>query len=1119
MRIPRIRRFRVTTLALLSAVAALVVQQVAGQVRDSPYSYFFEGRLVVLEASPDLIAVRADAPEPPAVEGARWQRDRLSERGALRDTGFVLYRLRAEAVKNKARNAPTRSAVALARDAGVALQPVFELGGAVKIPSDEVIVAFAAETDLAAAESALGARGDLGVLGVRPLMKNTFIVTISSADDGRAFAVSRDLSLVPGVAYAEPNFVVVMHPAPPVIRPGAFVPDLGPATELQESPAGPAAMPEASSRSQARPHFRSEQPLLSAQPAWTQLLHETFESGAPGWTRQGNMPSQRPSITTYRAVAGTHSAYMSPAAPGPYPNNSLSWLFSPSVNLSGYEEAYVELWFYAKIEDPYIDPSTGLAYLFDEPDVFLYQPSSGASIFLEVLAVAYTGDLTADPTTYNGWRHVVARVPPAWRANGIQVVVQFTSDSSVNAEGVYLDEVWVGGTYDVDSEVISNDTYSARQYELRNSGQIAAYGTDANDLNAPEAWAVQPVSPGIVLAIVDEGVEPHPDLNLVTGYNGATGGVGGGPTSPEAAHGQACAGNAGAVRNNGTGVVGTAPGVKIMPVNFGSTDADVANAINLAVAGGAHVLSNSWGWVGAPSATIQSAIVNALNAGRVVLFAAGNGPDREPWTYQTAFPCNLTATTSVICVGATGLVDDYKGASSSDGQHYWGSSYIGAGPDVMAPGPWSYTTDRVGALGYNTDATVTGVDYNYTHDFGGTSSSTPKVAGIAALVLSANPGLSPAQVKSILQSTAHDIDTPGPDDRTGYGRVDARAAVLAVPPAASISDAAVAEGALGTATELTLTVSLSFASGQAIMVDYAIVAGTATANSDYLPHSGKLYLPAGTTSRAISVAILGDSSNEANETFSVVLSNPSGATILDGTGIGTIINDDAAGFSIDDVAVLEPAAGTTAAVFTVTLSPASAATVSFTTVDGTATASGDYAATSGVLTFSAVTPTQTVSVPVNADAVAEGIETFSVSLSGSSGPALVRSLGTGSISDLGFYTVSPCRLVDTRVAGQGAPALTAGVDRVFALGTKCGLPSTATAVSFNITVTGTTGGGNLRLWKAGTPMPLVSAINWSAGQTRANNAIIPLSSVGQVAVRAQGSGVVDVILDVNGFFE
>ena len=803
---------------------------------------------------------------------------------------------------------------------------------------------------------------------------------------------------------------------------------------------------------------------------------------------------------------------MSGSAPGPYPDNSVSQLFSPSVNLSGYEEAYVDLWFYAKIENPVID-SSGQIFLHDPPLVFLYRPSNRTSTLLEVLAVAYTGDMTADPTTYGGWRHVVARVPPAWRLNGVQVVVQFTSDGRVNAEGVYIDEVWVGGTYDVDSEVISNDTYSARQYELKNSGQIAGYGTDANDLNAPEAWAVQPVSSGVILAIVDEGGSFHPDVNTLQGWQwGWAGGI-------ASAHGEACAGNAGAMRNNGRGVAGTAPGVKIMPVDFGSTDADVANAINLAVAGGAHVLSNSWGWVGAPSATIQSAIVNALSAGRTVLFAAGNGPDRPPWTYETAFPCNLTATTSVICVGATGLLDDHKDASSSDGQHYWGSSYIGAGPDVMAPGPWSYTTDRVGALGYNSDAAVSGVGVDYTHDFGGTSSSTPKVAGIAALVLSANSGLSPAQVKSILQSTAHDIDTPGPDDRTGYGRVDALAAVQAAPPGVSISDASVAEGALGTATELTLTVSLSVARGQAITVDYATVAGTATANSDYLPNSGILYFPAGTTSKPISVTLLGDSVNEANETLSVVLSNPSGATILDGTGIATILNDDVAGVSIDDVAVLEPETGPTAAVFTVTLSPASAATVSFTTADGTATASDDYATTSGVLTFSAATPTQTVSVPVNADAVAEGLETFSVILSAAPGAALVRSVGTGSIADRGFYTIAPCRLVDTRVAGQGAPAITAGGDRVFALGAKCGLPSTATAVSLNVTVTGTTGNGNLRLWQAGTPMPTASAINWSTGQTRANNAIVPLSAVGQVAVRAQGSGVVDVILDVNGFFE
>jgi subtilisin family serine protease len=237
----------------------------------------------------------------------------------------------------------------------------------------------------------------------------------------------------------------------------------------------------------------------------------------------------------------------------------------------------------------------------------------------------------------------------------------------------------------------------------------------------------------------------------------------------------------GALRNNGIGTIGTAPGVKIMPIQWGTTFADVAQAIDLAVQHGAKVLSNSWGWVGSPSAVVASAIDDALRAGRTVLFAAGNGPDRSPWTYDTVFPCNLTATTDVICVGASSPTDEHKNASSSDGLFYWGSSYLGAGPDVVAPGPWSYTTDRLGALGYNENVNLTGIDVDYTHDFGGTSSSTPKVAGIAALMLSKNPSLTPGQVKSILRSTSVDIDVPGVDDRTGAGRVDALAAVGAIP--------------------------------------------------------------------------------------------------------------------------------------------------------------------------------------------------------------------------------------------------------------------------------------------------------------------------------------------------
>jgi subtilisin family serine protease len=577
--------------------------------------------------------------------------------------------------------------------------------------------------------------------------------------------------------------------------------------------------------------------------SWSEILYETFESGAPGWQAVG-VPV--PAITTYRAVAGSRSAYMTGggvAPPGPYPNNSSSQLHSPLLNLAGFEEVYVDLWFFARYEDP--QPPD----FFDYALVFLVQGTS--SYLLEPLIVPYTGDLAADPTSFNGWRHMVARVPPSWRLNGVKVVVQFTSDVSIGAEGVYVDEVWVGGTPDVDSELIGNDSYSARQYELKNAGQIANFGDDTNDLNAPEAWAAQAVSPGVVLAIIDDGVEAHGDLNLVTGYDATTGGIGGGPTSVDAAHGQACAGNAGAIRNNAAGVAGTAPGVKIMPVNGGATEGTLANGINLAVVGGAHVLSNSWGWVGAPNATIQAAIVNALNAGRTVLFAAGNGPDRPPYTYETAFPCNLTASTSLVCVGASSPADEHKGAASADGIFTWGSSYVGAGPDVVAPGPWSYTTDRPGNLGYNpppAGVPATGIDLSYTHDFGGTSSATPKVAGVAALILSANSTLSGAQVKAILQATAKDIATAGVDDRTGAGRVDALAAVNAARPNLSIADGSAVEGGTGTSTPLSLTVTLS-APSAGVIVNYATVDGSAVANSDYLPVSGTLNIPAGASSR------------------------------------------------------------------------------------------------------------------------------------------------------------------------------------------------------------------------------------------------------------------------------
>ena len=121
-----------------------------------------------------------------------------------------------------------------------------------------------------------------------------------------------------------------------------------------------------------------------------------------------------------------------------------------------------------------------------------------------------------------------------------------------------------------------------------------------------------------------------------------------------------------------------------------------------------------------------------------------------------------------------------------------------------------------------------------------------------------------------------------------------------------------------------------------------------------------------------------------------------------------------------------------------------------------------------------------------------------------------------------YFTVTPCRVIDTRggAAPITGPALAAGTDRVFVLAGKCGIPASAKAVSLNVTVTLPDTAGDLRLYPAGSSLPLVSTINYSIGQTRANNAIALLGSGGDLTVRCdQAFGTVQLIVDVNGYFQ
>jgi hypothetical protein len=128
-------------------------------------------------------------------------------------------------------------------------------------------------------------------------------------------------------------------------------------------------------------------------------------------------------------------------------------------------------------------------------------------------------------------------------------------------------------------------------------------------------------------------------------------------------------------------------------------------------------------------------------------------------------------------------------------------------------------------------------------------------------------------------------------------------------------------------------------------------------------------------------------------------------------------------------------------------------------------------------------------------------------------------------ANLRFFTLSPCRLVDTRQSPGpwGAPALVSGQSRSFDLNQSCAVPATAKALSLNVTVTGPTGSGYVTLGAGGCPVPAASSINFTAGGTRANNAIVTLAadSSGNLLAFAfaTGNGSVHLILDVNGYFE
>jgi len=217
-------------------------------------------------------------------------------------------------------------------------------------------------------------------------------------------------------------------------------------------------------------------------------------------------------------------------------------------------------------------------------------------------------------------------------------------------------------------------------------------------------------------------------------------------------------------------------------------------------------------------------------------------------------------------------------------------------------------------------------------------------------------------------------------------------------PLVNISDATVTEGNTGT-TLCNFLVTLSSAPIQTVTVSYTTTDDSASAGSDYQAASGVLTFNPGQASQNIIVLVNGDHLVETNEAFFVNLTSASGAVIADGQGLGTIVDDEPR-ISAGETSATEGDDGTTAMVFTVTLSNATDApvTVDYETIDGSATAGSDYQAASGTLTFAPNETSKTVTVLINGDRLAEPGESIYLNLSNAAN-GMIADQGVGMIQD------------------------------------------------------------------------------------------------------------------------
>ncbi|MCP4172988.1 MAG: S8 family serine peptidase [Fuerstiella sp.] len=463
-----------------------------------------------------------------------------------------------------------------------------------------------------------------------------------------------------------------------------------------------------------------------------------------------------------------------------------------------------------------------------------------------------------------------AFVPNAYTLDFSQdVTVQQAADAfSILSGFVYLNP---NVSIQHSTRAVPNDPLYTNQWHLNNTGQNN--GTAGVDANIETAWDTV-TGQGVTIGIIDDGLEvDHEDLaaNVNTAIDFDWNGGDNDP-SPGANdfHGTAVGGVAAAVGNNNLGVTGAAWDAELVGLRLiagPSSDQDQAEALT-------HesqvidIYNNSWG--PADNGRISSIGPQALAAleqsttsgrgglGTIHTWAGGNGGDNTNDNVNYDPYANSRHTIAVGALTNSGVRASYSdpGASLVVVAHSNGGT-LGI-----------TTTDLTGNPGYSTT--------NYASDFGGTSSATPLVSGVIALMLEANPILSYRDVTDILATTAERVDPTNADwvqngaglwvnHEYGFGGIDATAAVnsavshvLLGPEQTFSTGVQTVDQAIPDAGGGSVTQTVNVAAGDAVSIEYVQVIFSATHTGSVGELDVVLTSPSGTQS------ILAQSRSEEN---------------------------------------------------------------------------------------------------------------------------------------------------------------------------------------------------------------------------------------------------------------